>query len=188
MKKIRIGTNVFLPMPVVLVGTEIAGRPNFLTVGWVSRVNTDPPMIAIGINRANATPDGIQENKTFSVNLPTAEMVTETDYCGLVSGRDTDKSGIFDLFRGVLTGAPMIQNCPLTMECRLTETIELPTNLLFIGEIVAGYVNTGMESGGKPDMKAINPLLLTMPDNSYWTLGEYAGKAWAEGKRLKNKN
>ena len=187
MKKIRIGTNVFLPMPVTLIGTEIGGRPNYLTAGWIARVNADPPMIAVSINRANATPEGIRENKTFSVNLPSAAMIRATDYCGLVSARDTDKSDVFDHFRGVLTGAPMIQECPLTMECRLVETVELPSHLLFIGEIVGGFANERVISGGKPDTKAINPLLLTMPDNSYWTLGEYAGKAWAEGKRLVKK-
>lgn len=187
MKKIRIGTNVFPPMPVVLVGTEIRGRPNILTAGWIARVNADPPMIAVAINRANATPTGIRENGTFSVNLPTAKMVQVTDYCGLVSGRETDKSDLFDLFRGVLTGAPMIQDCPLTMECRVVETVELPTHLLFIGEIVVGYANEDIITGGKQDMKAIGPLLLTMPDNRYWTLGEYAGKAWAEGKDFAKK-
>lgn len=184
MKKIRIGKNVFLPMPVTLIGTEIGGRPNFLTAGWIARVNADPPMIAVGINRANATPEGIRKNGTFSVNLPTTAMLQATDYCGLVSGKDTDKSGIFDIFRGSLTGAPMIQDCPLTMECRVTEIIELPTHLLFIGEIMGGYANEGVITGGKHDLKAIDPLLLTMPDNRYWTLGVYAGKAWSEGKRL----
>jgi len=187
MKKIQIGKNVFLPMPVTLIGTELGGRPNFLTAGWIARVNADPPMIAVAINRANASPEGIQKNKTFSVNLPTAAMLQVTDYCGLVSGKDTDKSGIFDIFRGVLTGAPMIQDCPLTIECYLTETVELPTHMLFIGEIVGGYANENVITGGKQDMKAIDPLLLTMPDNSYWTLGECAGKAWSVGKRLVRK-
>lgn len=184
MKKIQIGTNVFPPMPVVLVGTELNGRPNFMTAGWVTRVNASPPMVALSINRVHATPDGIQKNETFSINFPTAAMVREADYCGLISGKDTDKSGVFDLFRGKLTGAPMIQDCPLTAECRLAETVELPTNLLFIGEIVSAYANKNLETGGKTDMKALDPLLLTMPDNRYWTLGECAGKAWSEGKRL----
>jgi flavin reductase (DIM6/NTAB) family NADH-FMN oxidoreductase RutF len=184
MKKTRITTNIFLPMPVVIVGTEIRGRPNFLTAGWVSRVNTDPPMIAVSISRANATPKGIQENGAFSINLPTAAMVKETDYCGLVSCRYTDKSNIFDHFQGTLTGAPMILNCPLVMECRLVDTMELPTHLLFIGEIIGGYASEGALSGGRPDMRSIKPLFLTMPDNHYWALGRCVGKAWSEGTHL----
>lgn len=184
MKKIQIGTNVFPPMPVVLVGTELDGRPNIMTAGWVMRVNASPPMIALSINRIHATTEGIRKNKTFSINFPTTGMVRETDYCGLISGKDADKSAVFDLFRGKLTGAPMIQDCPLTMECRIEDTMELPTNLIFIGEIESAYANQDIETGGKTDMKALDPLLLTMPDNRYWTLGECAGKAWSEGKRL----
>ncbi len=173
-------------MPVVLVGTEIGGRPNFLTVGWVSRVNADPPMISVSISRINVTHEGIRENGTFSINLPTAAMMEVTDYCGLVSGRYTDKSNLFDSFRGTLTSAPMIRNCPLTMECRLINTMELPTQILFIGEIVGGYADEGFLSGGNPDIKAMNPLILTMPDNSYRILGECVGRAWSEGRYLAN--
>ena len=186
MNKIQIATNVFLPMPVVLVGSEIRGRANYLTAGWVSRVNTDPPMIAVSISRANTTPAGIRENRAFSVNLPSVGMVGVTDYCGLVSCRNTDKSGLFKSFRGTLTGAPVIRDCPLTMECSLVQTMELPTHLLFIGEIVGGYADENIMRRGIPDTKEMKPLLLTMPDNCYRTLGEYAGKAWSEGKRLAN--
>lgn len=186
MKKIRITANVFLPMPVVLVGTDIGGQPNVLMAGWVSRVNADPPMIAVSIRRINTTPEGIRENGTFSINLPSASMMEVTDYCGLVSCRDTNKSDLFDFFRGTLTGAPMIQNCPLTMECRLIDTVELPTHLLFIGEIVAGYADEKLLIRGIPDIKEMNPLILTMPDNAYRTLGPYAGKAWSIGRHLAN--
>lgn len=186
MKKIQIASNVFLPMPVVLVGSEIHGRANYLTAGWVSRVNADPPMIAVSISRANITPEGIRENGAFSVNMATVGMVRVADYCGLVSCRNTDKSGLFKSFRGTLTGAPMIRECPLTMECSLVQTMELPTHSLFIGEIVGGYADENVIHGGIPDMKEMDPLLLTMPDNCYRSLGAYAGKAWSEGKRLAN--
>ena len=171
-------------MPVVLVGTEIGGRPNVLTAGWVSRVNSDPPLIAVSISQINATPEGIRENRTFSINLPTAAMMEVADYCGLVSGRYTDKSDLFEFFHGTLTSAPMIQNCPLTMECRLINTVELPTHVLFIGEIVGGYADENILNKKIPDINAMKPLVLTMPDNAYWTLGEYAGKAWSEGRHL----
>lgn len=185
-EKIRINPNVFLPMPVVLVGTMAGGRPNIMTVGWASRVNASPPMIAVGINRNHATHAGIMETGTFSVNVPRTGMVEKTDYCGIVSGKNTDKSGIFDLFSGDLSGAPMIRDCPLAMECRLVQTVALPTNSLFIGEIVGAYADRDCLTDGKPDMARIDPLLLTMPDNRYWSLGEYAGEAWGAGKRLKN--
>ncbi|MDK2974924.1 MAG: hypothetical protein PWP08_1295 [Methanofollis sp.] len=185
MEKIRIETNVFLPMPVVLVGTVAGGRPNIMTAGWASRVNAEPPMIAIGINRAHATAEGIVENGSFSVNVPHAGMVEATDYCGLVSGKNTDKSAVFDLFSGDLDGAPMIRACPLAMECRLVRAVDLPTDYLFIGEIVGAYADADCLVDGKPDMERVNPLTLTMPDNTYRTIGVSVGKAWEIGTHLK---
>lgn len=185
-KKIPIGRNVFIcPMPVTIVGTRLNNRPNFLTVGWVTRANVDPPMIAVCINKSNASVDGIIMHKAFSVNFPSADLIEETDYCGLVSGKDKDKSQIFEVFYGELKNAPMIKDCPITLECRLTEAIDLPTNFLFIGEIEGAYADETSFSDGKPDIAEINPLLLTMPDNSYWQIGEYLGRACKIGRYLK---
>ena len=103
MEKISIETNIFMfPMPVVLVGSIINGKPNFMAVGWISRVNGSPPMLAIGINKTHYTAEGIKENRTFSVNIPSANMFVKVDFCGLVSGRKTDKSKLFQVFYGDL--------------------------------------------------------------------------------------
>ncbi len=111
-------------------------------------------------------------------------MVEKTDYCGLVSGEETDKSKQFDVFYGGLKTAPMIKECPLSIECRLVKALELPTNDIFIGEIVASYADERCLTDGKPDFKKVGPLLLTMPDNGYWTIGDRVGKAWNDGKKL----
>ncbi|KAF1076135.1 flavin reductase family protein [Methanogenium sp. MK-MG] len=185
-EKKAIGKNVFIcPMPVIIVGTRLNNRPNFLTVGWVTRANVSPPMIAIGINKSNASADGIIMHKAFSVNFPGTDLIEKTDYCGLVSGKYKDKSRLFDIFYGDLKNAPMIQNCPITLECQLTETIDLPTNYLFIGEIKGAYGDENCFTGGKPDVTEINPLLLSMPDNSYWQVGEFLGRACKIGRSLK---
>jgi flavin reductase (DIM6/NTAB) family NADH-FMN oxidoreductase RutF len=109
------------------------------------------------------------------------------DYCGIASGKNTDKSGVFEVFYGDLKTAPMIKECPVNLECKLVQTIELPTHYLFIGEIVASYADEQFLSTGKPDMQKINPLLLTMPDNHYWLIGKEAGHAWSDGKKLMKK-
>ena len=112
------------------------------------------------------------------------EMIEETDYCGLVSGRKTEKSELFKVFYGELKTAPMIKDCPLNIECKLYDIYELPTNPMYIGEIVAAYTEEKYLTDGKPDIKKINPFVLTMPDNSFWAVGEYLGKAWGIGKKL----
>ena len=185
MKKISAGTNVFLyPMPVALVGTRVADRANFMAVGWVTRVNAAPPMLAVGIFNKHYTNEGIRENGTFSVCIPDAGLIEKADYCGIVSGRRADKSRLFEVFYGETGTAPMIGECPLNLECRLVQTVELPTNNLYIGEIVASFADERCLTEGKLDIRKIDPLLLTMPDNRYWRVGEFAGNAWEAGKKL----
>jgi flavin reductase (DIM6/NTAB) family NADH-FMN oxidoreductase RutF len=185
-EKVSIGTNAFIyPMPVVLVGTQVDGKANFMTVGWVSRVNFKPPLLAVAINHAHHTAKGIQQTETFSVNIPNEEMLDVTDFCGLVSGRSTDKSGLFEVFYGATETAPMIVECPLNIECKLVQTVDLPTNHLFIGEIVEAFSESLYLKDGKPDIKAMKPFVLTMPDNGYWAIGDRLGEAWSTGKKLK---
>jgi flavin reductase (DIM6/NTAB) family NADH-FMN oxidoreductase RutF len=78
----------------------------------------------------------------------------------------------------------MIRECPVALECRLVQTVSLPTNTLFIGEIAGAYADGSVMKDGKPDYEKIDPLFLTMPDNRYWTLGKFAGDAWSAGKNL----
>ncbi|MFZ0005650.1 flavin reductase family protein [Methanoregula sp.] len=184
MDKIEIGFDFSVPMPVVLVGTQVKGKVNFMTVAWCTRANSDPPMIVCGINRMNYTPEGIVENGTFSVNLPSASLVEKTDYCGLVSGERVDKTEVFEVFHGILDNAPMIRACPVTLECRLVHTLELPTNFLFVGEICGAYADAHIIKDNRPDFEAIDPLILTMPDNTYHHLGSTVGEAWNTGKGL----
>jgi flavin reductase (DIM6/NTAB) family NADH-FMN oxidoreductase RutF len=185
MKKVNIGTRIFPIMPMSILGVKVDGKANFMALGWFSRVNANPPLIGVGVNKSHYSIAGIRENKTFSINIPTNKMMKETDYCGLASGKNTDKSEIFSVFYGKLLTAPMIDECPLCIECKLVENVEMPTNELFIGEIIETHIEPQYLTDDIPDMKKIDPLFLTMPDNNYWTLGEKIGKAWSAGKELK---
>lgn len=184
MERVRVSPNVFLPMPVVLVGTLLDGRPNFMAVGWCCRANLAPPMLCCGIHQAHATPMGIRATGTFSVNVPSAAQMEKTDYCGLVSGATTDKSGVFEVVYGELETAPMVADCPVAMECRVVEIVPLPSHDLVIGEIVGAYADPSALTGGRLEIAEADPLLLTMPDNTYRSLGRSLGRAWAAGKRL----
>jgi flavin reductase (DIM6/NTAB) family NADH-FMN oxidoreductase RutF len=139
-------------------------------------------MLAVGINRVHHTPEGIKENGTFSVNIPNADMVDEVDYCGLVSGRKADKSGLFQVFYGDLKTAPMINECPICIECKVFDTIELPSNYLIIGQIMGAFADEKCLTDDKPDVEKIDPIVLTMPDNRYWRVGKYAGASWGGGR------
>lgn len=186
MAKVNIGSNAFLyPMPVVLVGAQVDGKVNFMTVAWTTRVNFKPPLAAVCISKTHHTARGIAQTQQFSINIPSAAMVQQTDYCGIVSGKSKDKSTLFEVFYGELAQAPMIADCPLTMECRLQQTVDLPSNFVFIGEIVHAYAEESCLTDGNPDIKKIDPVVLTMPDNGYWAVGDYVAKAWSVGKKAK---
>lgn len=185
MAKAKIPNNALVfPMPVVLVGTEVEGKPNFMTVAWVTRVNVIPPMLAISVNNRHYTYEGIVANKAFSVNVPGRQLVIKTDFCGVISGRKMDKAAQFTVFEGETPGAPMIQECMMCFECTLASSLPLPMNTLFIGEVVNAYGEDCCLTEGKPDIHKMAPLLLTMPDNNYWMVGEHAGRAWSIGKQL----
>ena len=185
MEKVKIDNNAFVyPMPMVLAGSVVDGKANFMAVGWVSRVNFKPPMIGIALG-PHYTNRGIDDNQAFSINVPDVSLMAKTDYCGLVSGKKVDKSEIFQVFYGQLPDAPMIEECPLCMACKLYDAKKLPSNTIYIGEIVEAFTEERYLTEGKPDIKKINPFTLTMPDNGYWQVGDHAGKAWSIGKRLK---
>jgi flavin reductase (DIM6/NTAB) family NADH-FMN oxidoreductase RutF len=189
MKKIIEQKNLFcLPWVQTILGTHLNGKVNFMALDWLTRVNFKPAMIGICVNKGNASHVAIIDTGEYSINLPSADMVELTDYVGLVSGKRVDKSELFEVFYGDLKAAPMIVSCPLSIECKVTQTVELPTNSFFIAEIVNIHSEDKFITGGVPDYKKINPFMLTMPDNHFWSLGDCIGKAWDAGKNLlKNK-
>jgi flavin reductase (DIM6/NTAB) family NADH-FMN oxidoreductase RutF len=184
MGKIEIGrSRVFYPMPCSLVGANVGGKANYLTVAWFSMVNAEPPYLAVAMNKAHYTNSGIKENGTFSVNIPSAQMAEVTDYCGLVSGKKVEKADLFETFYGKLETAPMIRECAFSVECRLVQTVQLPADELFIGEIIGAYCEEGCLTDGVPDLNKINPFVLIMPDRKYLALGQEIGPAWQMGKK-----
>jgi len=185
MEKTEITKETILyPMPCAVVGANVNGKPNYLTVAWFSMINFKPLYIGIALGKTHYTNPGIKETGTFSVNIPSVHMVDVTDYCGMVSGKKFDKSKQFETFYGKLNTAPMIKECPYNMECTVVQTVDLPMDEFFIGEITAIYSDDRYLTNGLPDMKKINPLILSMPGNSYYGVGEQVARAWNAGKKL----
>ena len=181
MKKELKNTNGLYPSLTTLVGTVVEGKVNFLTIAHVGIM--DMKQISVSLNKSHYSNAGIRQNKTFSVNIPSVEQVQKTDYCGLVSGKSVEKASVFSVFYGKLKTAPMIQECPITMECRLVKTIDFSSHDVFIGEIAGTYCDEAVLTDGKIDVGKLRPLLFVMHDTSYWTLGEPYAKAWDIGKQ-----
>ncbi|MDD3313711.1 flavin reductase family protein [Pseudodesulfovibrio sp.] len=184
-ERINIGNNAFiLPEPQTILGTMLDGKANFMALAWITRLNYEPCMMGIAVNPRNASHRAIRETGQFSVNVPDVDMVAATDYVGLASGKRTDKSSLFDVHFGKLESAPLIRTCPLSMEFTLADSLDLPTNTLFIGELVAAWTEERYLTDGCVDIVKARPFTLTMPDNRYWAVGEQVGRAWHDGKAL----
>ena len=99
----------------------------------------------------------------------------------MVSGKKEDKSRLFELFYGELDTAPMIQECKVTMECKLIDHVKLPTHDLFVGEVVGTYADVDVLTNGVVDIAKLRPLLFDMASKKYWGLGEPVAKCWSVG-------
>ena len=186
MSKIKIKPTVSpFPMPVAIIGAIVNNRPNFMTVAWFNRLNGNPPIWGIALGTNQFTLEGIRANKTFSINIPNTSLVEKADYCGIVSGRNVDKSKVFNIFYGELESVPMIQECPLCLECRVYDIIELPRITLVLGEVLSTYTEDQYISEGKLDPKKIDPFTFSQPDNKYWSLGDKVADAFTIGKTFK---
>jgi flavin reductase (DIM6/NTAB) family NADH-FMN oxidoreductase RutF len=183
--RVDIGPQGFLyPMPMTLVGADLLGGPNFMPIAWINRVQFNPPRLAAGLGKSHATNAGIREHGEFSVNIPSVDLVAVADWCGLNSAaKGVDKSALFEVVRGSLEHAPMIAECPVCLECRVTQVVDLGSHELFVADIVATWTEKRfLDESGKPDITKMRPFMLTMPDNRYWALGEQVGNAWATGR------
>ncbi len=122
-----------------VIGTyDSEGRPNIMTAAWGGVCCSDPPCIGVSLRKATYSYAAIVERKAFTINIPPAGMVSETDYAGIASGRDTDKWQAAGLTpeRSALVDAPYVAEFPLVLECRLLHTLELGLHTRFIGEVV----------------------------------------------------
>jgi flavin reductase (DIM6/NTAB) family NADH-FMN oxidoreductase RutF len=187
MEKVKINPKTFLyPMPTTLVGAKVSGKPNYLAIANCGILNRNPPIISIALSKTRYTNIGIMEYRSFSVNIPSIQMVKITDYCGIFTGHKVDKSGLFESFYGKMETAPMIRECALNLACKLIQTLEFPKTYVFIGEIVEAYAEEQYLTNGVPDIQKINPILFSMPDKNYWKVGERIAQAFHVGLEFKS--
>lgn len=170
MKKNIGSVNALYPMPVVLVGTVVDGKPNYITIAHVGIMDMDT--ISISTHKSHYSNKGIKEHKTLSINFPTEDMVVETDYVGIFSGSKVDKSLVFESFYGELNTAPMIKNAPLSMECEVVDIFDTPAYDVFLVKSKNTYCNDEVLTEGAIDFSKIKPMMFDMPTRRYWKLGE----------------
>ncbi len=190
--KIKYGQiPLIYPIPITLVGSIVEGKPNFETIGDVGVIGIKPPLIYISSGKDHYTNIGIIENEAFSINFPPTSLLAKTDYCGTVSGRDVDKSQLFTVFFGDLKTAPMIQECPVNIECKVIKEFSIKHRQVFIADVIQTYVNkefiTDSERGQRiADMKKLDPIIYAL-DNRYYKIGHQIGIGYKESLDVQNK-
>ncbi|MGB4681378.1 MAG: flavin reductase family protein [Firmicutes bacterium] len=150
------------PVPAALIS---CGRPggefNIITLAWVGVVNSTPPMVSISIRPSRHSHAMIRETGEFVVNIAATDQVDLADGCGTISGRDRDKFKYFGLTpaKGVLKYAPLIEECPLNLECVVEQALELPSHTLFIGKVIAVHADAAiLDEKNRLDFKRFQPL------------------------------
>jgi flavin reductase (DIM6/NTAB) family NADH-FMN oxidoreductase RutF len=175
------------PHPTVLVGANVDGKPDFAAVAWTGVAAHNPPTITIGLQPQRYSLKGIYQNHTFSVNVPSVDLVKETDYCGLVSGKDTDKVNDckFKVFYGDLKTAPLIEQCPINMECEVLHILNLGSHHLVVGKVVETYFSEDCLTESFPDIAKVKPFIFGY--RKYHVIGEGFADAFKVGWEINPK-
>jgi len=181
MKKIKIENRPVGPFPAMIVGATVNGKPTYTTVGAGGCACLDP-VLCVSLKNTHYITEGIEHTGYFSVNIPSSALVKEMDFCGIASGRDTDKSSLFAPFYDAAGSAPLIEECPLCFLCKVCDSKEIRGFTMFFGEIVAAFVNEDCIEQGQPDPIKIDPII--MMGFSYCNLKSVIGQPFAEGKQL----
>ena len=164
------------PAPPVLVSCGTMESHNILTVAWTGILCTRPPMTYISLRPERYSYNIIKDTGEFVMNLATEKLVFAADYCGVRSGRDTDKFAKMNLTPEPASkiSAPMITESPLNMECVVHEIVNLGSHDMFVSEIVAVNVDeSAFNKYGKLDF--IKCGLLAYAHGEYFTLGKKLG-------------
>ena len=130
------------PVPAVMVSCG-SRKPNIITIAWTGIVNSNPPMTYISVRKERYSHNIIENTGEFVINLCSEELAFATDFCGVRSGRDTDKFKEMKLTpeRAEIVSCPMIKESPVNIECRVREIIELGSHDMFIADILKVHVD-----------------------------------------------
>lgn len=173
------------PMPVLIIGTyDENGNPNAMNAAWGGIYDTDQIMVCLADD--HKTTDNIKKTEAFTVSFATAETVVPCDYVGIVSANDLPdkfaRAG-FHALKSEFVNAPIIEELPMTVECRLLKFNE---DGICIGEIVnVSAEERILDGAGKVDVKRLDPIMYDGATHGYWSVGEKVGQAFLDGKKIR---
>jgi flavin reductase (DIM6/NTAB) family NADH-FMN oxidoreductase RutF len=191
MRKSLGAKTILYPTPVMLVGTyDAAGKPNVMTAAWGGICCSIPPCVAVSLRKATYTHGNIVLQGAFTISIPSENHVAQADYCGLVSGKKTDKfaEGGLTPVRSALVNAPYVEEFPLVLECRLVHQIELGLHTQFVGEILDVKADAKvLDDQGVPDVEKLRLFFFAPEANAYYGTGKRLGDAFSIGQAVRMK-
>ena len=179
--------NMIYPLPAVMVSTaDKSGKAKIITVAWTGTVCTNPAMLYISVRPERYSYGLLKDSGEFVVNLTTEKLKKATDWCGVRSGRDVDKWEAMHLTQGKaskLQYAPIIEECPVNIECTVTEVKELGSHHMFLAKVEAVQVGEEyLDEKGRLQLGKAG--LLAYSHGEYLTLGKSLGTfGWSVRKK-----
>ena len=143
-KRYLKGSVILNPVPVVLITCRnLEGKENIFTVAWIGTVCSKPPMLSISIRPERLSYDYIKETMEFTVNIPNRKLTKITDFCDVRSGRQVNKIEEMNLtmVKGSEIETSFIEECPISIECKVKEIIKLGSHDMFIAEVLCSHIN-----------------------------------------------
>lgn len=169
--------NMVYPLPAVLVSCgDKEGNVNLMTAAWTGTVCSEPPMVYVSVRKERYSHHMIRETGEYVINLTTEKLAEATDFCGVRSGRDMDKFKEMKLtpVEGGLQYAPMVAESPVSIECKVTNVMELGSHDMFIAEVAAVYVDEQyMDAKGTFHLEKAEPLVYS--HGQYYGMGKHLG-------------
>lgn len=180
------GGALLAPVPPVMVSCGDMETSNIITVAWTGILNTIPPKTYISVRPSRYSYELIKERGEFVINLSTADLIRTVDSCGVYTGRKVDKFKKYSLTKteAFEVSAPLIGECPLSLECRVTDIVPLGSHDMFIADIVAVDVDeTLLDKDGKLHLDRAN--LAAYAHGEYFELGKKIGSFGFSVKKKK---
>jgi flavin reductase (DIM6/NTAB) family NADH-FMN oxidoreductase RutF len=179
---------ILLVHPVILVGALVDDQPDFAAVAWTGVAASFPPTISISLQPRRHSLKGIKRNMSFSVNIPSIDQLKEADYCGLVSGANSDKvmDCGFKVFFGKTKSAPLIEQFPVNHICQVLHILSLGSHEMVVGKITETYISDDCLTNGKIDIGKARPFIFSSAAR-YFEIGDQIGKAFSAGSAINPK-
>ncbi|MGE5892534.1 MAG: flavin reductase family protein [bacterium] len=188
MKKSLGQKTLLYPTPVLVIGSyDKEGNPNVMTASWGGICCSQPPCVAVSLRKATHTYGNVVERKAFTINIPSVDLMRQTDYFGLVSGKNENKFSKTGLtpVKGDFVDAPYIKEFPFVIECQVLQVVEIGLHTQFIGGIRDVKAEESVLGGqGVPDVEKLKPFFFTPESRLYYGVGPMLGKAFTVGKDL----